>query len=164
MAWLAPCGMLCFPMAVYFGILDKSNSAFLHFLYQHSYLPSIQIHIQVTLSSQFPCGCCSAGSICASATKKLLFFVCLLWLHYLSWPTAVWWANIFNVLCHVLFFVQPTLYETCLEVLQVCISGCWLLYILHWCTKWQVHFCVDSVDLMLRLHISHSLFSSWFWQ
>ena len=39
--------------------------------------------------SQFPCGCCVAGSISASAIEKVLLSICILWPCHLSWPTLL---------------------------------------------------------------------------
>ena len=75
-------------------------------------------------------------SIC---NEKVLLFIWLLLPHHLSWPLHVWWANISVCLDHVTLFVRPTLYEVCLELLQVCIFGCCFLYIMCWCAHWQVH-------------------------
>ena len=60
---------------------------------------------------------------------------------------------------HIIFFVWPTLYDIGFGLLQVCFSGCCFLYISHECTHWQVHCCVGSIDIMLRTHVSLSLFS-----
>ena len=117
--------------------------------------------MQVTLCYQFPHGCCAAGSISASAIEKMLLHVCL-------YGHAIYHVQLMSdgliflyVLCHVLFFVWPTLYDTCLELLHVCIFGCCFLFIFYSCTHWQVHCCVYSVNILLRPHIPLFLFPSW---
>ena len=57
------------------------------------------------------------------------------------------------VLCQILFIVQPALYDICLMFLQMCISGCCFLFIWYWCTHWQFHCCIDSVDIYAKAFI-----------
>ena len=151
MAWLVTHEMLIFWEAVYSGTPGGSSIDILHFLYWHSCLPSTWICVQAT-SFLFQCSCFAAGSISASAINKILC-VWPLQPHLLSWSTYINWPIFLNVLCHIIFFVWPTLYDICLELLQVCISCCCFLYILYGCTHWQSTIVLIVLTFMHRSHI-----------
>ena len=128
------------------------------FIYQHSYLSKTQIHMQAVLSSQFPCSCCVAVSISASAVQMVLLLTCLLQpYHGQLMPQGC----ILCMSCAMSFLCgQP-----------------FMIYVFSFCrcTSLVVTSCISHIDLhtgrptdvsimlmfMLRSHISLSLFPSW---
>ena len=154
-AWPGPQGVLFFPVAAYFGIPDRINSAFLHFLYQHSYLPNIWID---TWQPDLHTANVAAIQLAQYHHLQLKRYYNLFafYGHAICHGQLMYYGPIFYVFCHIHFFVLPILYDIHLELLQVHIPGCCFLYILY-CIVMTV------LTFMLRPHISLSLFSSWFW-
>ena len=68
------------------------------------------------------------------------------------------------VLCHIFLFVWPAIYDISLQFLQMCIYHCCFLYIMYWCTHWQVHSVAFSIAFTFILwpKVSLSLFSLWY--
>ena len=113
------------------------------------------------LSSQFPCGCCVAVFISASAIEILLLLTCLLWPHHLSWPTYAWGANI--ILClvpHSLLFDQAFIiysFSSC-RCASLDVTSCILHTDVHIGRSTAVFI---TLKFMVSLCTSLSLFSSW---
>ena len=93
--------------------------------------------------------------------KMVLLFTCHLQPCHLLWPTYVCWANICVCPVPCTLFCVAILYDVCLQLFHVCISGCCFLYIFYWFAHWQVCCCINSDDCMLRPHVSPTLLPSW---
>ena len=161
MAMPAPCEVLTFPFGCMFWYYRQveqclaifSLSAFRFTKYTNSCTSN---HF-----SLFPCSCFVAVSISASAIEMMLLLTCLSWLWHLSWPNHVQWTNIFVCLSTYLFCADSPAWYMPLALADV--------------YPFSVPSCIFHIDehigrsnavsialtLMLRPHISLSLFSSW---
>ena len=147
MAWLVFCGLLFYPVPMYSCIWDRMSSALLCLLYQYSFFSSIQISAQATSSSQFPCGCCAAGSISASVIKKVLLFLWLLQPQDLSWANLCLTDQYFCMVCAMSFFcVASHGWYTLWGGVGGHLGDCFL-YVFYGCAHLQVYWCVDSVNI-----------------
>ena len=133
---------IVFPAAVYSGIPDRSNSDVLHFLYWHYYYGVMQRQ-PCHLDSQMVA--CSWLNICICNWEGII--LCLPFMATSSIMANPCLMGQYFCMCHIICFVQPSLFDIFPVVLQMCIFGCCFLCILCGCTQWQVHCCVDSIDI-----------------
>ena len=97
-------------------LILQAGQALLYCIFYTSiqHLPSIWICMQATSSPQFQYGCCAACLISASAVGRVLF-ICVLW-HTIYHCKLMSDGPIFlYVLCHIVVFVWPTLYDITLS-------------------------------------------------
>ena len=118
-----------------------------HFLYPHSYPPSIPVHALGTLSFLFPCGWYAAAVVSVSAIEKELLFLPFIVIPSIITSAFVICQSLPIAKLHFNFLVWQALYYICLHLLPVCILLCCCLHILSSSLMSWWHLCLYSFVL-----------------